>query len=599
MDARDWVVTLYRLFLLNICAFVAFNIFFAHPIARASVTTPSITVYTAHKIITVDPAKPVASAVAVKDGKILSVGSLTDMKKWLKPGSYRIDNQFYDNFITPGLIDSHTHLTLLVLFLEHPYIGYHDTTGFDNRTLRGLKSRAAVFAALNKFEKDIGHPDDTLFAWGYDPIYFENKPLTAAELDKISATRPIFILSASGHTGYANSVLLKKCRINAHSQTPGIEKDDSGEPTGVLKDDEAMMLVFNNVANEIITQEEIRNGLENTANLANHVGLTTISDMNFGGPYKKIFMRELKRASQDPFFPVRIVIVQNGDELSAMEEKEPGSGITYLQNLKKYETDKLYFSGIKYILDGAIEDFSADLKWPGYFNETKGQPITADKEELKKAALPFWKAGIPIHIHVNGNKATDDALDILEYLQNTAPRRDSIFILEHNQMSSEEQFVRAKRLGAYTNLFPSQIYFLGEEHLTITLGPDRAAAMNNTAEAKKAGIRYAIHSNAPETPINPLISIWAAVNRTTVTGKVLGKKNKITPFEALQAMTINAAYMHNLQDKIGSIEVGKKADFTVLKYDPLSVRPYTIKDIPVIATIVDGIVYPVRERSRY
>lgn len=554
-------------------------------------STPPVTIYTAKKIITMDAFQPEATAVAVKDNKIYSVGSLEEMKTWMKSGSYRINTTFANDIITPGLIEAHDHWTLLILLLAHPYVGYYDFLGYDAAKLPGLKSKQEVIASLQKADKAMKDPNEAIFAWGFDPIFFNNADLTADELDQVSKTRPIFVLNASDHIGYVNHALLKKAGYDANTQIKGVKKGTDGMPNGVLEEADAMAPVITPLVQQLMTQNAIKKGVAGAAGLAKKVGLTTVSDLLFGGPGEKLLTDEMLAASKNPQYPVRVVPIYDGLILAELEKKTLGSGVDHINQLMQLNNDKLRFGGVKFVVDGSIQGFTARLKWPGYFNGAPNGLFNTPLDELKAIALPFWKAGLPIHVHVNGDEATDVALTTLAYLQNNTPRKDNIFVLEHDQLSSPAQFRLAKRLGAYVNLFPNHVFYWGDLHYSTLLGPDRANRIDNAAEAKRAGLIYSLHTDSPVTPLGPLHSIWAAVNRTTAGGRVLGQNARISAEDALRAVTLNAAYLLGLQDEIGSIEVGKRADFTVLGSDPLTIAPEQIKNIPVIATIQNNVVF--------
>lgn len=550
-----------------------------------------ITIYVARKIITMDSFQPEATAVAVKDDRIYSIGSLSEMKTWMKPGSYHVDSTFSRQVITPGMIEAHDHWTLLVLLLAHPYVGYYDFLGYDAAVLPGLKSKESVIASLQKTDKTMSDPNAVLFAWGYDPIYLHNVDLTADDLDQVSKTRPVFVLNASDHIGYVNHLLLKKAGYDANTKLKGVRKGRDGMPNGVLEEAEAMGPVIAPLIKELMTSQAVQKGMQGAAGLARRVGLTTVSDLLFGGPGEKLLTDVFVQASKDPQYPVRIVPIYDGLILNDMENKSKGSGVKHINELMRLNNVKLSFGGVKFVVDGSIQGFTARLKWPGYFNGAPNGLFNTPLEQLKVIALPFWQAGLPIHVHVNGDEATDVALATLSYLQNTAPRLDNIFVLEHDQMSTPEQFRRAKQLGAYVNLFANHIYYWGDQHYHLLLGPDRANRLDDGAEAKRAGLIFSLHTDSPVTPLGPLHSMWAAVNRVTASGRILGRNARISAEDALYAVTLNAAYLLGLEDEIGSIEVGKRADFTVLAGDPLSVPPMRIKDIPVVATIQNGVVF--------
>ena len=550
-----------------------------------------VTIYTAKKIITMDPFQPEATAVAIKDDRVLSVGSLDEMKTWMKPGSYTVNTTFANDVMTPGMIEAHDHWTLLILLLAHPYLGYFDFLGYDAVVLPGLKSKQQVIERLKKADKEMKDPNEILFGWNYDPTYLNHEDLTAADLDQVSKTRPIFVLNASDHIGYVNHVLIQRAGYSANTNIKGVVKGKDGLPNGVLEEAEAMGPVIAPLIGQLLNPQVVQKGIAGAAGLARRVGLTTVSDLLFGGPGEELLTKAMVNASNDPQYPVRVVPVYDGLILADMENKNKGSGIAHINELKKLNNNKLSFGGVKFISDGSIQGFTARLKWPGYFNGAPNGIYNTPTDELKNIALPFWQAGLPIHVHVNGDEATDSALNVLSYLQTITPRFDNIFVLEHDQMSTPVQFQRAKQLGAYVNLFANHVYYWGDQHYATFLGPDRANRIDNAAEAKRAGLIFSLHTDSPVTPLGPLRSMWSAVNRVTASGRVLGANAKIAPEDALRAVTLNAAYLLGLQDDIGSIEIGKRADFTVLKEDPLTVPAEHIKDIPVVATIQSGIVF--------
>ena len=155
-------------------------------------------------------------------------------------------------------------------------------------------------------------------------------------------------------------------------------------------------------------------------------------------------------------------------------------------------------------------------------------------------------------------------------------------------MASRSMFDKMARLGVGANLFANHIYYWGDIHRTRTMGADRARRMDAAATALAAGVVISLHSDHPVTPVDPLFSMWCAVNRVTRSGHVLGPHDRITAAEALQAVTLGSAYLIHRDDELGSLEVGKWADFTVLGDNPLTVDPMTLKDIPVRGTVVAG-----------
>ncbi len=164
-------------------------------------------------------------------------------------------------------------------------------------------------------------------------------------------------------------------------------------------------------------------------------------------------------------------------------------------------------------------------------------------------------------------------------------------------MADEAQFRRMAALGICANLFANHIYYWGDQHRDITMGPDRAARMDACRTAERLGVHFTIHSDAPVTPLGPLFTAWCAVNRLTASGKVLGPEERISVDSALRAITLGAAYTLKMDHLVGSIEPGKFADFAVLDGDPYETAPEELRHVGVWGTIIGGTATPAAGRS--
>ena len=211
---------------------------------------------------------------------------------------------------------------------------------------------------------------------------------------------------------------------------------------------------------------------------------------------------------------------------------------------------------------------------------------------MKKLVVAYHTAGHQIHIHTNGDEATEVALDAIEDALTAHPRPDHRHTLQHCQMASDAQFRRMATLGVGVNLFSNHTYYWGDQHYAMTLGPDRANRIDNAGSAVEHGVDLALHSDAPITAIGPLFTAWCAVNRVTATGRVLGgEAEMLSVEEALYSITMGGAVSLKLDNDIGSIEVGKFADFAVLYEDPLEISPMDLKDVRVWGTVLGGRVF--------
>jgi len=193
-----------------------------------------------------------------------------------------------------------------------------------------------------------------------------------------------------------------------------------------------------------------------------------------------------------------------------------------------------------------------------------------------------------MHIHVNGDEAAEVSLDAIEAALRKYPWTGHRHVLQHCQMMGRDLFTRAAEMGVCCNIFANHIWYFGDQHVSSTIGRDRAERMDGCRSAIDAGVNIAIHSDAPVTPMGPLFTAWCAVNRQTMTGNTLGAAQCIDPEEALFAITMGAAYTLKLDSEIGSIEAGKRADFAVLGVDPMTVEAMALKDVPVLGTVFGG-----------
>jgi predicted amidohydrolase YtcJ len=237
------------------------------------------------------------------------------------------------------------------------------------------------------------------------------------------------------------------------------------------------------------------------------------------------------------------------------------------------------------------------MKWPGYLNGASNGLWNMPPEQLTEMVKSYHSAGLQLHIHTNGDEASELMIDAIEQAINACPRLDHRHTLQHCQMADAAQFRRMAALGICVNLFANHIYYWGDQHYAITLGPDRANRLNACQTAIDTGVNFAIHSDAPVTPLAPLFTAWCAVNRFTTSGRVLGHLQRIEVKDALWAITQGAAYTLRMDHLVGSIEPGKFADFAVLEEDPTEVAPISLKDIGVWGTITGGIAQPASPRQ--
>jgi predicted amidohydrolase YtcJ len=210
------------------------------------------------------------------------------------------------------------------------------------------------------------------------------------------------------------------------------------------------------------------------------------------------------------------------------------------------------------------------------------------QEELDELVAKYQRLGLQMNIHANGDAAIESVISAFEKAQAACPRPDLRHMIIHCQMATEDHIARMKDLEIIPSYFPNHVYYWGDRHEHLFIGPERAARINPIGSSSRAGLRFTLHADTPVTPVSPLHSIHCAVNRVTRQGKVLGPDQRITPYEALEAYTTNAAYCSFEENSKGSLRPGLLADFIVLSDNPLTVDPMKIKDIAVLETRVGG-----------
>jgi predicted amidohydrolase YtcJ len=569
------------------CCFVSMILTSTAYSADAKTTSSSpITVYIAKKIITMDPGWPEATAVAVRDGKILSVGSLADLQPWLNKFPYTIDKTFADKIIMPGFIEAHGHPLVGGTAMSRPLLTYLPVPNPYGPPFPGVKTKAEAMAMLQKYLKETpaGKP---LLAWGYDSIAM-GSALDAAELDKVSSTVPILVWDASEHTVYANTVTLKKFNITkADANIHGINLDKNGNPNGQFYGVTASVFILKQALSDELTPDGAYQAVKFIMDLSHLNGLTTTTELAFGIINFPLEQAVYNKYFNDPATPMRVMVVT--DAVSAKAYRGD-SAIAFVKDLEKSSNDKLMFNGVKFFSDDAFLSLNMVVVNPGYTDGHQGLYISAP-DQFADEMFPWWDAGFHIHVHSNGNGGNASTINALYQLMQRKPRFDHRFSIEHYGISTPAMAREIKQLGGVVSSNPSYVYARSEFNQPY-LGTDRAdtAAAFNTLLMN--GVPTSLHSDTPVSPPEPLKEVWMVVNRFGLSGKVHGPSERVTVEQGLRMITIDAAYTIGEDTKIGSITPGKFADFTVLESDPYSVPKEAIKDIKVWGTVVGGKLYP-------
>jgi hypothetical protein len=539
----------------------------------------SIVIYRAREVITLDVNCPIADAIAVMDCRVLHVGCFDEVSEALRDQAFDVNTQFLENVIVPGFIEAHGHLFMDGALGHLVWTGYDDRPRPDGTIAQGCRTISEVIARLRDRADES---EAEVVGYGFDPVFHDGRSLRREDLDQVSTDVGVLVLNASFHLAYANSKQMESRNITSASEEAGVIKDDQGEPTGEFHE----TAVYAIVGDAQVLSSDPKGSARNGAELLRQAGVTSGSDLALFAAGEAF--EAYAQVANDKDFPVRVFYSPIVEEMRKLLGDD--ALMVRLGELKNQGTKRFAMGPLKWIADGSIQGFTGKLKWPGYCGGEDHGVLLLSEDEVVEKLSPFHEAGFQLAIHTNGDAATESVLRALERILERHPRFDHRHRLEHCQMASGAMLRRMASLGVLANFFSNHVYYWGDVHRTRTMGIDKARRMDAAASALREGVTISIHSDHPVTPVNPLFTMWCAVNRRTRSGFELGRAEKLTALEALTAVTLGSAYLLGRDEELGSIEVGKFADFTVLSDSPLSVDPMTIKDIDVIATIVDGVV---------
>jgi hypothetical protein len=358
--------------------------------------------------------------------------------------------------------------------------------------------------------------------------------------------------------------------------------------------EQGLFAVLPFVATMVASPERLRAGLELTRDYMQAKGVTIGNEP--GGILAKPVQDGVNAVFSSPDMPFRWSFMVDGKSMVAKYSDDA-------QVIAETERLASWYGGMtslapkqaKLFADGAIYSQLMQVRDP-YLDGHEGEWIM-DQEVFERAFRVYWDAGYQIHIHVNGDAGLERVLDTLEANLRRNPRYDHRTVLVHFAVSGADQVARIKQLGAIVSGNPYYVSALADQYSKVGLGSDRADAMVRLGDLNRAGISWSLHSDMPMAPGDPLFLMWCAVNRITSSGRVAGPEQRVTAEQALRGVTIEAAYSLKLEDEVGTIAPGKRANLTVLDDNPLAVDPMKIRDINVQGTVMEGRVLPVADRA--
>ena len=530
-------------------------------------------VYSGGDIITMKGDHPeYAEALVVNDGKITFVGSLTEAKENAAEGHKYIDLK--GKTLLPGFIDGHAHFSSF------------SSQAIGAQILPPPDAGAKDIPTLINILKEWNTPENRaltgwIFGMGFDDsVLEENRFPTKHDLDQVSTEFPIMIIHISGHFAVVNSKGLEILNIDSSTKDPEggiIRRENGNEPNGVLEE----LAAIPYYSKALIPLTEAAADL--FLMLAKTWHFHTVIQ-----PLKKVETWEMSI-----YFPHKAEANKiKLDVVSYVDYMFVDKYMSTKWNSKTYN-NHYRIGGMKVTLDGSPQGRTAWRTEPylilpdGAEKGYKGYPAIPEDSTLISLYEKGFKNNWQILTHANGDAAMDQMIRTMKYAVEKYGNEDRRNVLIHGQYIREDQLDSFKELNVIVSLFPLHTFYWGDWHKQI-IGDSLGNKISPTRTALDKGLKLTIHTDAPVALPNLMRMVGISVERKSRSGQVIGENEKLTPYEALKAITDWSAYQHFEEDSKGTLEVGKTADMVILDNNPLKVEPSAIKDIKVVETIKDG-----------
>lgn len=549
-------------------------------------SSPEVTVFTARRVITMEPTNPTATAVAVRDGMIVEVGSLESLRPWLDHHPHVIDDRFAEQVLLPGLIDPHVHPSLMAALLAVDWItpepwdlprGSIPATTSRDGFVQGLEQLLRRDAAAGK------GPEDPLIVFGYHAQFHDE--IVRADLDRIEPDRPVILWQRSFHEIRCNSPALhfldafKGAEWDPHIDTETGRMYESGMAWGL-----------NTLMPIVLEPTVLRSSLVDFASMVRAGGITTIVDAGLGNLDIDLELDAYRDVlgDEDIGFATHLMLSAGRVRSKWRDELFDIADAMVADSPSATTGDRLGFlKAAKFFADGAFIAQLMQVGGPGYVDGHQGAWMM-EPAQLLHLIRPWWNNGWDIHIHVNGDLGVDACLDATRTLLQEHPRFDHRTTLHHFGVSNTAQCREMGLLGMHASANGYYLLLFADRFASQWLGTERASQMTRLGSVVAAGATASVHSDVPMGPLAPLLAASTMVTRRTIDGTVMAPGEALSIDQALRSITIDAAFQMRLDHRIGSLAAGKDADLVALAEDPTEVDPASWPSIVIAGTVSRG-----------
>jgi predicted amidohydrolase YtcJ len=515
-----------------------------------------------------------AEAVVVKDGKITFVGSKDEAMKSAGDGHRMVDLQ--GKTLLPGFLDAHSHYINSLLVANQCKL-YAPPSG-------PAKDVESIITALKQFATERNIPKGTeIIGYGYDENVMPNgRLLNRDDLDKAFPDNPVRVDHVSMHGTVLNSLAMKKYGYSAETKTPPggviVRKPGTNEPFGLIM--ETAFLPVVEKAAPMTPEQEIAWSKAGQMLYA-EAGITTAQD----GATHLAQLQTIKRASDAGSNIIDIVAYPFITDLDNIIKEFPLPGwLNYNKGFK--------IGGAKITIDGSPQGKTAFFTkpyltgGPGGEKNWKGE-LTFPQDMVNKMVKKVFDMNVPLLLHCNGDASIDAFLTAYEFARAGDYSKPWNVTTIHSQFMRKDQIPKFVKYKVRPSFYTLHTYYFYEAHLK-NRGKAQAQYISPMRDAIDAGMKPTNHTDFVVAPLDQMMMLWSSVNRISRAGVQVGPDQRVTPYEGLQAMTINVAAQYDEASSKGSLKAGKRADMVILDQNPLKVDHMAIRDIKVVETIKDG-----------